>query len=239
MSHLLKAEIYRIKCKKIFYLAVAVIMFIALFSVMSAESADINETIDKSLTYGTIILPLSFILIYLYVWQADFSSRFINNILISGVSRSNYFIAKLFIIYTMGIIMVISYSFPILFFSCISQGVLFSHIVVVVMVQMLLYLVVLTMGLMIYILVDSVALSTTVYLLFVLLSENLISSLLNQIGFNVKEILKYFIFQNLSKTISIYDLDISERYPIVIGGLLLLAVSFSISMRMLKNKEFK
>lgn len=240
MIKLLNAEIYRAKYRRIFYVAEILLIAIALFSTMNTELTDKIDIIENSLTYGSVILPLSFIPIYLYIWQADFSSRFINNILISGVSRIKYFMTKLFLSYVMCTILSVSFSLPILFASGGNfNDINLTQFFIRMGIQTILYLVVFTMGLMIYLLIDSVALSTTVYILFILLCENLLFSLLNQIGFRAKDILNYFIFQNISKAVTFYGLNMSEKFSMLVGGIFWWSLSMIVSIKIINDKEFK
>ncbi len=240
MIQLLNAEIHRTKYRKIFYVEEILIIAIALLCTINTELIDKNDIIKNALTYGSVILPISFIPIYLYIWQVDFSSRFINNILISGVSRATYFLSKLCLSYIMCIILSVSYSLTILFSSGGDlKDVHLPHFFISMSILICLYLVAFTIGLMIYLLIDSVALSTIVYALFVLLSENLLFSILNQIGMNAQNILDYFIFQNISKAVTFYGLSIDGKISMLVGGMFWWLLSMTLSMKVIKDREFK
>lgn len=240
MLNLIRADLFRIKFKKILYVAFIALALIAIFYIGTADDIEINEIVAKSLTFGSVLLPLFFIPIYLYIWQRDFGTRFVNTILISGISRSKYYVTKLILTYLVGGILVIGYSVSVFIYSYLTLGKFsLSEMLLAAGVQLLLYFVVMTVGLMIYILVDSVALSTTVYLLFVLLGENLMGSLLNQFGFDVNSIFKLFLFQNLSKVVGIAHMDTKDIYTLLISGLIIWGLSIIVSILFLKDKEYK
>ena len=106
-------------------------------------------------------------------------------------------------------------------------------------IQLLLYLVVLTLGLMIYILVDSAALSTAVYVLLVLLFENLMNSFLIQIAAAFQKVSQYFLFQNLSKVVDIFKMSGAEKRSVLTGGIAVWAAALAVSILILQKKEYK
>lgn len=236
----IKAESFRISKKKIFYFVFVSLLLLALFYCKTVEADSAQDIIKASLTYGTAIIPILFIPVFLQVWQADFNSRFINNVLVSGMSRVSYYLGKLIMMYLLAGIMTFVYSFGVLVFACFFNGkFLLSEFLPVIAVQLFLYLVVMTIGLTIYIVVDSAALSTAVYLLFILLFENLASALMKQIQLDVEKISPYMIMQNLSKAVSVMDLPKKELYPMITSGAVLWMIAIGISILLLKEREYK
>ena len=240
MFHLLKAEIFRMKKKKLLYFSFLAVVVMAVFYMKFTEFVGVDELVKKSLSFGTILLPVIFIPFYLCIWQEDISTRFVNNILISGVSRIPYYITKLAVTYLTGAIVVTGYSLTVFLTALLTEG-RFSigEMASVAGIQLFLYLAVLTFGLMVYILVDSVALSTAVYVLFVLLFENLINSFLIQMDAAFQKVSQYFLFQNLSKVVDIFQMSGAEKNSILTGGIAVWAVAFAISILILQKKEYK
>lgn len=240
MIHLLKAEIFRMKKKKLLYFSFLAVVAVAVLYMQYTEAMSADELVKKSLSFGTVLLPVVFIPFYLCIWQEDISTRFVNNILISGVSRIPYYITKLAVTYLAGVIFVTGYSMSVFFTAWLTEG-RFSlgEMVYVAGIQLLLYLVVLTLGLMIYILVDSVALSTAVYVLLVLLFENLMNSFLIQMAAAFQKVSQYFLFQNLSKVVDIFKMSGAEKRSVLTGGIAVWAVALAISILILQKKEYK
>lgn len=235
----IKAELFRLSRKKIFYIAFVALICLALFYCKTVEG-DAETVIKASLTYGTAVIPIFFIPIYLQVWQTDFISRFINNILVSGMSRVYYYFGKLLIMYMLGSILTLLYGFGVLIFSYFFSGeFLIGEFLPVLVVQLLLYLVVLTIGLMFYVVVDSVAPATAVYLLFILLFESLISALMKQMHINIEKISSFMIMQNLSKVVSVMSFQKDEIYSLIISGVALWIIAIGISILLLKEREYK
>lgn len=238
--NLIRAELYRISRKKILYISFVSLICLALFFCKSSKAEETETIIKTALTYGTAVIPIMFILVYLQVWQADFSSRCINNILISGMSRIYYYFGKLVLMNLLGGILAFVYALGVLVFSYFFKGeFLISEFLPAIAIQIFLYFVVMTIGLMIYIVVDSPAVSTAVYLLFVLLFENLISELMKQVNINIEKISSYLIMQNLSKAVSVINMRRNEIYLLVVSGIVLWIVSISISILLLKEREYK
>ena len=226
----IKAEVFRISRKKVFYFAFFVLVCFALFYCKTAES----------LTYGTVVIPVIFIPVYLQVWQIDFGSRFINNILVSGISRIFYYFGKLMIMYLLGSVLTLVYSLGVFGWSyCLGGAFPIHEFLPVIAAQLLLYLVVITVGLMLYIAVDSVALSTAVYLLFIILFENLIDTVMKQMHISIEKISSYMIMQNLSKAVYVSDLGKSEIDSMIVGGIILWFASVIISISILTGREYK
>ena len=196
--------------------------------------------IRESLTYGTVVIPVIFIPVYLQVWQIDFGSRFINNILVSGISRIFYYFGKLMIMYLLGSVLTLVYSLGVFGWSyCLGGAFPIHEFLPVIAAQLLLYLVVITVGLMLYIAVDSVALSTAVYLLFIILFENLIDTVMKQMHISIEKISSYMIMQNLSKAVYVSDLGKSEIDSMIVGGIILWFASVIISISILTGREYK
>ncbi|MBD5545152.1 MAG: hypothetical protein HDR01_13195 [Lachnospiraceae bacterium] len=236
----IKAELFRFSRKKVFYIAFLGLVCLALFFCKTIEADDAGMVVKASLTYGTAVIPILFVPIYLQIWQADFASRFINNILVSGMSRVHYYFGKLLMMYLFGEVLALIYGFSVLIFSyCLKGEFLIGEYLKAIAVQNLLYLVVMAVGLMIYIVVDVAALSTAVYLLFILLFENLVSALLKQMHINIEKISSYMIMQNLTKAVSVVNLQKNEIYPMLISGIVLWIISVGISVFLLKEREYK
>lgn len=236
----IKAELYRISRKKVFYVAFVGLLGLALFYCKAIEESAVKSVVKTALTYGTAAIPILFIPIYLQVWQTDFNSRFINNLLVSGISRIQYFWGKLLVMYLLGMIYSLGYGYGIMAFAYIFRGeCLVEEFLPVMAVQMFLYLVVMTIGLMIYIIVNQAALSTAVYLLFILLFESLTSTLIKQLHMDLNRISSYMIMQNLSKAVSIMELQKNEIDSLVISGIILWIGTVCISIRVLKRREYK
>ena len=236
----IKAEVFRISRKKVFYFAFFVLVCFALFYCKSAEGREPETLIRESLTYGTVVIPVIFIPVYLQVWQIDFGSRFINNILVSGISRIFYYFGKLMIMYLLGSVLTLVYSLGVFGWSyCLGGAFPIHEFLPVIAAQLLLYLVVITVGLMLYIAVDSVALSTAVYLLFIILFENLIDTVMKQMHISIEKISSYMIMQNLSKAVYVSDLGKSEIDSMIVGGIILWFASVIISISILTGREYK
>lgn len=236
----IKAEVFRISRKKVFYFAFFALVCFALFYCKTAEGREPETLIRESLTYGTVVIPVTFIPVYLQVWQTDFGSRFINNILVSGISRIFYYFGKLMIMYLLGGVLTLVYSLGVFGWSyCLGGTFPIHEFLPVIAAQLLLYSVVITVGLMLYIMVDSVALSTAVYLLFILLFENLIDVVMKQMHISIEKISSYMIMQNLSKSVYISDLGKREIDSMIVGGIILWFASVIISISILTGREYK
>lgn len=230
---------FRMRKKKILYFSFLAVLLTAVIYMNFTEAEGTAEFVKNSLAFGTVLLPIIFIPLYLCIWQEDFSSRVVNNILISGISRIQHYITKLNVIYFFGILFVTGYNLTVFAGFYLAEGEFPVEMIWAAGIQMLLYMVVLTLGLMLYILVESVALSTAVYVLFVLLFENVFKSLLMQMNINTHEIGQYFLFQNLSRAADVTALSVSERGSILIGSVVVWAVAVCIGVLTLRGREYK
>ena len=144
------------------------------------------------------------------------------------------------IMYLLGSVLTLVYSLGVFGWSyCLGGAFPIHEFLPVIAAQLLLYLVVITVGLMLYIAVDSVALSTAVYLLFIILFENLIDTVMKQMHISIEKISSYMIMQNLSKAVYVSDLGKSEIDSMIVGGIILWFASVIISISILTGREYK
>lgn len=240
MKLLLRADLYRLTKKKGLLLLTLAVMCIALLMVKTAGEEDAVTVITRVLRSGTLLLPVMFIPIYLFAWHADFMSRTVNNVLISGVSRKGYFGSKILLTYLIGTVFIAAYSFSAILSAYVLLGSFnLGKIMLTLGIQIILYYIVLSLGFMIYTLVRTTALPTTVYLLIVLLGENLLSVLMNQFNMDAGRLAPYLLFQNLSRVVSIEALSRPDWTGMIIGGLVIWIVTVGWSWVKFSGEELK
>lgn len=240
MKLLLRADVYRMWRKKRLLLLTLAVMFIGCLMVRTAGEQDALMVITRVLRSGTLLLPVMFIPVYLFTWHTDFTSRAVNNVLISGISRKGYFGSKLLLTYLTGTVLVAAYSLSAILSAYVSLGSFnLGTIMLALGLQIILYYIVLSLGFMIYTLVRTTALPTTVYLLIVLLGENLLSVLMNQMNMDAGRLSPYLLFQNLSRVVSIGEFSRQDWSGMVIGGFVIWIVAVGWSWVRFSGEELK
>ncbi|AIQ45774.1 hypothetical protein R70723_07675 [Paenibacillus sp. FSL R7-0273] len=240
MKTLLRADVYRIWRKKRLLLLTLAVMCIALLMVKTAGEQDALTVITRVLRSGTLLLPVMFIPIYLFTWHTDFTSRAVNNVLISGVSRKVYFGSKILLTYMVGTVLVAAYSLSAILSAYVLLGSFNPEkIMLTIGLQIILYYIVLSLGFMIYTLVRTTALPTALYLLIVLLGENLLNVLMSQMKMDAGRLSPYLLFQNLSRVVNIGEFSHAEWTGMIIGGFVIWSVTVGWSWVRFSGEELK
>ncbi|WNS40767.1 hypothetical protein [Paenibacillus sp. MMS20-IR301] len=240
MKLLLKADIYRVwKNKRLLLITLAVICIAAVLVKTAGEQTPV-AVILQGMKSGTLVLPVMFIPVYLFTWQTDFTSRTVNNVLVSGVSRKCYFAGKLILTYILGTVFVVAYSCTI----CLTAYLLLGaydpgEVILPLILQTILYEIVLSLGFMIYTLMRAAALPTALYLLLVLLGENLLSLLMHQLNLDAGRLSPYWLFRNLSRVLGIAELSRPDWIQMAIGGVVIWLVTVAWSWISFAGEELK
>ncbi|MBL1227832.1 ABC transporter permease [Enterococcus sp. BWB1-3] len=240
MYQLIKADLYHVSRTKAFYITLLCALSVTLFFTLTTAIDDRMMFIQSLMINGTVLLPMLFIPIFMLVWQKDFVSRTVNSVLISGISREKYYFSKLATTYLLGTLLVVVYNVSTLIFSLGIQGSIhFLEILGILGLQTILYLVVLAIGLFLYSLENSAALSTAVYVLIILLGENVVTIFLEQLGADAQKISQYFLFKNLGAVVQLNEMSQDQLVKVFVGALLLLIVAMTCTVTMLQRKELK
>ncbi|MGC6768774.1 hypothetical protein [Enterococcus sp. LJL51] len=240
MYQLIKADLYHASKSKTIYIALLCALIVTLFSTLTTTIDERMMSIRSLMVNGTVLLPMLFIPIYMLVWQKDFVCRTVNSALISGVSREKYYFSKMVTTYLLGTLLITIYNISAVIFSFKFQGsIQFIEILGILGLQTILYLVVLSIGLFLYSLENSAALSTAVYVLIILLGENVVNIFLEQLGVDMQNLSQYFLFKNLAAVAQLSELSQDHLVKVLVGALLLLIAAITCTISILQRKELK
>lgn len=230
-----KADIYKIRKERVFSVSLLLCILLEfLFTiVMREKSGDTGVII--TLSSSTVFLPLFFIAVDLFVWGEDFVSRTINTQIIKASSRFSLFIYKVVttVLYSTAHLFV-AYVSVAVFRGIFADSVSLSAVWNMAVYQYPYYLCIMFLSIFIFNYVDKVSYAQLIYVVIVILFDNLISfSMENVID---PELLNHFLLFNQLKGITGSGDFLT---PSVMIALIFSVLYFMFSYYLFSEREFK
>lgn len=217
-----KADMYKFYWEKRGLVPTLVIgLLVAMFSLFFKSSNENIPAFQSMISNMSGFIPLVFISATLFFWGEDYSSRSINLLLIKESKRWKVFMYKLLATFSLSL-------FFILFFYGLTAMAIaetdLSLIVLTFLHQLPYYLVILSLSILIFQVFEKVYESCMVYLLYVLLLDNLLVYILPTSNSYLEQYL--FMTLNLKMSASFTDWSlVNSLYPLslslVIAGIAL------------------
>ena len=227
----LKADMYKFYWEKRGVLPSLLIGLLVLLFYLFFKSSNENEPVFRVLISNVSgFIPLLFISANLFFWGEDYSFRTINILLTKEKQRW-----KLFLYKTLGTIC-LSFLYVTIFYSLTALVYLEGDLVLIVSTflhQLPYYLVIISISLLIFQIFDKVYESCMIYILYILLFDNLLVYVLPNSGESVKDYLLMTLNLKASPGVSQFTLT-NVSYPVLVSLAVLV-----LALAVFSKKEFK
>lgn len=258
MMNLIRSEFFKLKKEKNIY--IVLLLIVLLFFIMSKFAHDyiviglknilgtnrVNFNSGSNITVEILksgdILILLFLPIISSVLMTDFSAGTVKNNIISGYSRSKIYLSKLVVCSITCIFIVLFYVIMAFLMVTIKNGYdgnldlnLILNTLKVIVIQMPIYIGIISTAFMIGVLTQNKTVVITVYLLYQFVAETIFIAL----GDKISNIMQYEPISNLDKVAHIGSNTFSDNLIFIVIGLVILVVTMFIGLTKINRMDIK
>lgn len=236
----IKADIYRILKSASGFYATAILLLLGIFFSFVGKDNSSKEIIENGLSNGTLLLPVFLTNTFVISWGHEFSYRLVNNSLISGIKRYQFFFSKVLLTFFLTVIFISVFSVS-LFISTyfISGSVPVMSSLKILMLQLPLYLAASSLGILLFNVLNSSYLSIATFISIAFIGDTLIGTVISTYFSNFDVLLDTMFFSNLRNLIGYQNLSDHTIQVMVVSSLAYSVVALLISFQVFRKREFK
>ncbi|WCG23416.1 hypothetical protein PML95_04005 [Vagococcus lutrae] len=240
MLNILKSDIFRIiKGKLCFYSITGLILFGIFFGVVRDDTPSL-ESIQDGLSTASIFVSIFMINIFIIVWGHEFTNRVVNNSLIFGIKRSIYFYSKVLLTFGMTFLFLAVYTCALAITVWItSGGFSLLETLKIFFLQMPLYFVVSLLGVLLFNVIKSGNVASSIFVALILVGEGLISSVISTFFPAANALLDTLLFTNIRQLTDYLNLSGQTLSIIFISALVYGLILYVCSYIVFKERDFK
>ncbi|MGL6198908.1 MAG: ABC transporter permease [Lachnospiraceae bacterium] len=240
MFELLKADFYRIKKGNLGYISAIVLFLFALLLGALAKGYSTKEIVESTLSSGGLFMPIMITNVLMIVWGHEFNNRTVNNVLISGTNRLNFFISKFVLTAILTGVYLMVYGIGAMASTLIFKGGIdFVYTMKILLAQIPLYLAISSLGVLLFNVINTTYVAIIIFLVASFIGDSIISTVvltyLKQLDF----LLDHLFVSNISNIAYISVLSTNDILTFVCSALIFSIVFGCISYQVLKRREFK
>lgn len=240
MFELLKADFYRIKKGNLGYISAIVLFLFALLLGALAKGHSTKEIVESTLSSGGLFMPIMITNVLMIVWGHEFNNRTVNNVLISGMNRLNFFISKFVLTAVLTGAYLMVYGIGAMASTLIFKGGIdFVYTMKILLAQMPLYLAISSLGVLLFNVINTTYVAIIIFIVAAFIGDSIISTVvltyLKQLDF----LLDHLFVSNISNIAYMSVLSTNDILTFVCSALIFSIVFGFISYQVLKGREFK
>lgn len=240
MFELLKADFYRIKKGNLGYISAIVLFLFALLLGALAKGYSTKEIVESTLSSGGLFMPIMITNVLMIVWGHEFNNRTVNNVLISGMNRLNFFISKFVLTAVLTGAYLMVYGIGAMASTLIFKGGIdFVYTMKILLAQMPLYLAISSLGVLLFNVINTTYVAIIIFIVAAFIGDSIISTVvltyLKQLDF----LLDHLFVSNISNIAYMSVLSTNDILTFVCSALIFSIVFGFISYQVLKGREFK
>nr|WP_088327667.1 hypothetical protein [Bacillus cereus] len=238
--NLLKADLYRIFKGKLGIISLIFLVLIGVgFSLLEKNSNPLEE-IYSAWGMGIGLLPIFLTNIYMIVWGNEFTSRTVNNVLITGNKREIFFFSKFLLTFLLTLLSVIVLTSAIVLTVWINVGV-FSvmEVLKIFVVQLPIYFAITAFGVLIFNVVRVPYVAVVLFISSAFIGDAFVSNIISIYFSNFDYLLDTLFFSNLSNLIGLKDISSNTLKLMISSGVIYGLIATTLAYTSFKTREFK
>lgn len=240
MIDLLKADFYRIRKGNLGYISAIVLFLFALLLGALGKEYPTKEIVESALSSGVLFMPVMITNVLMIVWGHEFNNRTINNVLITGTNRLNYFIRKCVLTAILTSLFLAVYGVGVMISTVIFSGdIAIVHTVKILFAQLPLYLAVSSLGILLFNVINTTYVAITIFIVIAFIGDSIITTVIVTYLKPLEFLLKHLFISNISNMSNISVLSMNTIMTYIWSALIFSIVFSAISYQMFKKREFK
>ena len=240
MLNLLKSDIYRIVKGNLCFYAIAGLSLFGLFFGIVREDTPSLEAIKDGLSNASIFVSIFMINIFMVVWGHEFTHRVVNNSLIFGIQRRTYFYSKVLLTFGMTLLFLAVYTSALgITVWLTAGGFSLLEMFKMLLLQLPLYFAVSLIGVLLFNVIKSGNVATSIFVALILVGEGLASSVISTYFSAAEVLLDTLLFTNIRLLTDYLKLSGQTVGLIFSSAVVYGLICYMCSYQVFKAREFK
>ncbi|MBO0421354.1 hypothetical protein [Enterococcus plantarum] len=236
----LKADFYRIIKSALGFYSIVGLMVLGLLFAFLGKDTSALETIESGLGNGTLLLPVFLTNVFVIAWGHEFSFRIVNNSLISGMKRSQFFISKVLLTFILTLIFVGMYTGSLLLGTYFfSGGFDIMPVFKVIALQIPLYLAAGSLGILLFNVLKTSYVCIAAFISIAFIGDNLLGNVISTYFSQYDFILDTLFFSNLRTVVGYEALSQGTLQLMIVSSVIYGFLALIVSFNVFQKREFK